>query len=129
MARPKSLHKNQQITRTIVAGSCFYVFGNAETGFPRTVARGLPNFIALHELILSLICRTNQTQLKRIFFYTKYFRKEPSFNLGMGSEQFETCKFKNCFTTNNKQFLNSLDKFDAVLFHPCMYFLLVALNK
>ncbi|KAK4878324.1 hypothetical protein RN001_010830 [Aquatica leii] len=57
----------------------------------------------------------NENNQKHILFWTSYFSQK-DYYIGFGSEPFGKCEYKNCFTTNNKSFLN-IDQFDAVVFH------------
>ncbi|KAK4879804.1 hypothetical protein RN001_007950 [Aquatica leii] len=57
--------------------------------------------------------------MKYILFWTPYFNASDFF-IGFGSKAFSECEHTNCFTTNNRSYLN-VDKFDAILFHSIMY--------
>ena len=58
----------------------------------------------------------NITNLKKILFYTPYFYMK-DWGFGFGQEPFKRCPVSNCYTTNNRNLLNSISDFDAVFFH------------
>lgn len=63
------------------------------------------------------ITTTNRT--KYILYWTDMFRHK-DFYLGFGSQIFENCSVKNCYTTNDKT-LMPIEHFDAILFHGAEY--------
>ncbi|KAF5307931.1 hypothetical protein FQR65_LT06498 [Abscondita terminalis] len=55
---------------------------------------------------------------KIILYWTKFWNW--TYPIGLGSNPFRGCKYKNCYTTFNRSFLNTED-FDAVMFHGSIY--------
>ena len=56
---------------------------------------------------------------KYILYYTPFWNHR-DYKIGFGREPFQTkCSLpKNCFATNDRQYLQSMGDFDAVIFHP-----------
>ena len=58
----------------------------------------------------------NDTSVKRILLFTPYFDLD-TWGLKMGSAAFEQCPVSNCHLTNNRDELDTMADFDAILFH------------
>ncbi|KAF5307930.1 hypothetical protein FQR65_LT06497 [Abscondita terminalis] len=60
----------------------------------------------------------NNNNIKIILYWTKFWNR--NYPIGLGSNPFRGCKYKNCYTTFNRSFVHTED-FDAVLFHGSIY--------
>ena len=57
----------------------------------------------------------NDTSVKRILLFTPYFDLD-TWGLKMGSAAFEQCPVSNCHLTNNRNELDTMADFNAILF-------------
>jgi len=59
----------------------------------------------------------NDDSTKYILYYTPFWNHK-DYRFGFGQAPFQTCpSHTNCYATDNRQYLNSMGDFDAVLFH------------